>query len=123
MPLPRWLAQINKRTFNRLELKRGKRPVLIHEGRSSGKTYYTPLDAHPVDGGYMFIANYGTRSDWMRNILAAGSARLRIDGRELALASPRLLDEKEAWELLPEGTKPLPKSMNITDFVRMDASE
>ena len=44
MPLPRWLAHINKRVFNPMEVRRGARPVLIHTGRSSGKTYRTPLD-------------------------------------------------------------------------------
>ena len=35
MPLPRWLAKINKRTFNPIEVRRAARPVLIHTGRSS----------------------------------------------------------------------------------------
>ena len=30
MPLPRWLAHINKRVFNPMEVRRGARPVLIH---------------------------------------------------------------------------------------------
>ena len=59
MPLPRWLANFNKRTFNKLELKRGVRPALTHVGRSSGQVYHTPLDAHRVEGGFIFIMNYG----------------------------------------------------------------
>jgi len=34
MPLPRWLAQINKRVFNPMEVRRGARQVLIHTGRA-----------------------------------------------------------------------------------------
>ena len=30
--MPKWVAKVNKRTFNKLELKRGKRPVLTHAG-------------------------------------------------------------------------------------------
>jgi hypothetical protein len=60
MPMPRWWGQINKRVFNPRELKRSVRPVLAHVGRTSGKTYRTPLDAHPVDGGYLFILVYGS---------------------------------------------------------------
>ena len=55
MSLPRWLAQINKRLFNPIEERRGVRPVLIHTGRSSGKTYRTPLDAHRLTDGYLSI--------------------------------------------------------------------
>ena len=43
MPFPRWLAHVNKRVFNPIEERRGARPVLIHTGRSSGRTYRTPL--------------------------------------------------------------------------------
>lgn len=50
-------------------MRRGARPVLTHVGRTSGKTYRTPLDAHRVEGGYVFILVYGPRSDWVRNVL------------------------------------------------------
>jgi deazaflavin-dependent oxidoreductase (nitroreductase family) len=122
MPLPRWLAKLNKRTFNRLELRRGVRPVLTHVGRSSGKTYHTPLDAHRIDGGFIFIPNYGPGSDWVRNILASGIAHLTIRDEEYDLVSPRLIPKEEALRLLPEGTKTPPESMNLTQFLRMDLS-
>ena len=122
MPLPKWLAQLNKRTFNKLEVKRGKRPVLTHIGRSSGKTYQTPLDAHPVDGGYIFIVNYGARSDWVKNILAAGTAQLSVDGRTVELESPRLVSKDVAWPQMAAGTKEMPGWLNITEFLQMDIS-
>lgn len=93
--MPRWWTRINKRVFNPLELRRGVRPVLTHIGRSSGATYRTPLDAHPVDGGYEFILVYGSRSDWVRNAQAAGRARLTIDGRDIELTFPRLIAGEE----------------------------
>ena len=87
MPMPLWVGQINKRTFNKLELKRGRRPVITHVGRASGNTYRTPLDAHPVDGGFVFILMYGSGSDWVRNVVAAGTAHLGA-GEEYDLESP-----------------------------------
>lgn len=122
MPLPKWLAQLNKRTFNKLEIKRGKRPVLTHVGRSSGKTYQTPLDAHRVDGGYIFMVNYGARSDWVKNILAAGTAQLTVDGEIIQLESPRLVSKDVAWPQMAADTKELPGWLNITEFLQMDAS-
>ncbi len=120
MPLPKWLAQLNKRTFNKMEIKRGKRPVLIHLGRSSGKEYHTPLDAHPVEGGYIFIMNYGADSDWVRNILSAGSARLKVGGDEVELESPRVVTKDVALPQLPANTKTPPDFMNVTEFLQMD---
>jgi deazaflavin-dependent oxidoreductase (nitroreductase family) len=120
MPLPRWLAQVNKRVFNRIEIKRGVRPVLIHVGRSSGTTHMTPLDAHPVDGGYVFIPMYGTDADWVRNVLAAGAAGLRLGGDEVELVSPRLVRKDDVWDLMPAGTKVPPGIKGKSELLRMD---
>lgn len=120
MPMPRWWGQINKRVFNPRELERGVRPVLTHVGRTSGETYRTPLDAHPVDGGYLFILVYGSKSDWVRNVLAAGHARLTIDGEEIDFTTPRLVYEDEAWQALPDTVKRPPRLLRITEYLRMD---
>ena len=80
MPMPLWFGHVNKRVFNKRELNKGVRPVITHVGRTSGTTYQTPLDATPVHGGYMFVLMYGSGSDWVKNVLAAGSASLSIDG-------------------------------------------
>jgi deazaflavin-dependent oxidoreductase (nitroreductase family) len=103
-----------------MEIRRGVRPVLSHVGRSSGETYQTPLDAHPVEGGYIFIANYGRDSDWVKNILAAGTATLRVDGDEMALASPRMVAKDEALQQMAARTKWPSDRMNVTECLRMD---
>ncbi len=120
MPMPRWWTHINKRVFNPLELRRGVRPVLTHVGRTSGTSYRTPLDAHAVDGGYVFILVYGSGSDWVRNVLAAGRAELTIDGRDLGLTSPRVISGEHAWEAIGDGGKRPPGVLNITEYLRMD---
>ena len=120
MPMPRWLAKINRRVFNPIEIRRGVRPVLIHVGRSSGTTYRTPLDAHRVPGGYVFIPNYGPASDWVQNTLAAGSARLSVGGEELELTSPQMVRKAHVWSSLPPGTKTPPGIKDDSRLLRMD---
>ncbi|GAA3570779.1 hypothetical protein GCM10022419_059530 [Nonomuraea rosea] len=120
MPMPRWWGHVNKRVFNPLAIKGGKYPVLIHVGRVSGATYRTPLDAFPVEGGYLFVLVYGSRSDWVQNILAADGARLRADGKEIELAAPRLVGKDEAFQALPASAARPPRVLRITEFLRMD---
>jgi deazaflavin-dependent oxidoreductase (nitroreductase family) len=120
MPMPRWWGHVNKRVFNPRAVASGKWPVLVHVGRTSGATYRTPLDAHPVAGGYLFVLVYGSGTDWVRNVLAAGRARLRVDGREVELAAPRLVGESEAFEALADDVSRPPKLLRITEFLRMD---
>ena len=121
--MPRWWTGINKRVFNPVELRRGVRPVLAHVGRSSGAIHRTPLDAHPVDGGYVFILVYGSRSDWVRNVLADGHARLTVDGQNVELTSPRLISDQEAWRAIGEGVKRPPGFLRIDEYLRMDLAE
>ncbi|MGI5166568.1 nitroreductase family deazaflavin-dependent oxidoreductase [Spirillospora sp. CA-253888] len=122
MPMPRWWGHVNKRVFNPRTIAGGKWPVLIHVGRASGVTYRTPLDAHPVDGGYLFVLVYGSRSDWVRNVLAAGGARLLVEGREVRLAAPRLVGPDEALRVLPGKAHP-PRLLRIAEFLRVDAPD
>lgn len=120
MPMPRWWGHINKRVFNPRAIASGKWPVLIHTGRTSGATYRTPLDAHPVDGGYLFIPVYGPDADWVRNILHTGHARLQINGRELDLVAPRVIGKTEAFQSLSDDVTRPPRMLRITEFLRMD---
>jgi deazaflavin-dependent oxidoreductase (nitroreductase family) len=118
--MPRWLAHVNKRVFNPLAMRRSTQPVLIHNGRVSGKTYRTPMDAHPFPDGYVFIPMYGPRTDWLKNVLAAGSARLAIGGKEFELVAPRLVQKRNIWSLLPPTTKTPPGISDESELLRMD---
>jgi deazaflavin-dependent oxidoreductase (nitroreductase family) len=116
------MGKVNKRIFNPRELNKGKRPVLIHTGRSSGAAYYTPLDAHAVDRGYIFIVMYGSHCDWVRNILAAGQATLRIDGDEIPLANPRLVETDQAARAFATNPNSTAKLRKKVEYLRMDVA-
>ncbi len=120
MPIPHWVAQINKRVLNKREIASGTRPVLTHTGRSSGTKYQTPLEVHPIDGGYIFFLLYGSGSDWVQNVLASGSASLRIGDDEYELQSPRLVNRYIARELLGADAKIPSGLMRAKEFLQMD---
>ena len=120
MPMPRWWGHVNKRVFNPRAISSGKWPVLTHVGRTSGTTYRTPLDAYPVEGGYVFILVYGSGSDWVQNVLEAGSARLSVDETEVSLGTPRLVAKDEAFQALSSDVSQPPRMLRITEYLRMD---
>ena len=122
MPMPLWWGQVNKYLFNPRELRKGERPVLEHIGRSSGTKFQTPLDAHKVDGGYVFILVYGPESDWVQNILSSGSALLKKDGEQVDLTFPRLMKGTEAWPLLGADADRPPGFLKVDDFLFMAPS-
>jgi deazaflavin-dependent oxidoreductase (nitroreductase family) len=123
MPYPRWLAKVNKRVFNPREVRKGERPVVIHVGRSSGTVHHTPLDAHPTKDGYVLVVRYGPGSDWVRNILAADTAVLRVDGEEHRLDLPRLVSQQEAVDQLAPGFEPDADFFKADHYLLMDHSD
>lgn len=119
MALPRWLARVNRRYLNPGALKRGAWPVLIHRGRTSGTVYRTPLSAYPIEDGYLFTINYGSRSDWPKNVLTAGRAAVVIDGQTLELESPRLASTIEGYRLLGPVAKTPPSWVGVEECLIM----
>lgn len=109
MALPTWLARFNRRYTNQMALKRESWPVLVHKGRNTGKTYRTPLGVYPTEKGFLFTVNYD-RSDWPRNVIAAGSATLRIDGEDIRLVEPELLPPSQAYPLITDPSLKTPPS-------------
>lgn len=54
--------------------------VIRHSGRTSGRSYQTPVGAEPTEDGFVVALVYGSRSDWLRNVLASGSATVVHQG-------------------------------------------
>ncbi|SOX54380.1 nitroreductase family deazaflavin-dependent oxidoreductase, partial [Mycobacterium ahvazicum] len=98
----------NKRLLNPLMLHMAGRKhwyasVIEHTGRHSGKQYTTPVVTERVSGGFIVPLPYGTDVDWLRNVLAAGHATIRADGRSYRVVEPEIISaESAAAELRPE---------------------
>ncbi len=106
MPVPRGVARFNRRVTNRLALRvAGYLPgfaIVSHVGRRSGRAYRTPVNAFRTDRGYIIALTYGSESDWVKNVLAAGSCELQTRGRRVRLSDPRIdTDDSKGWAPLP----------------------
>ncbi len=106
MPAPRSMARFNRRFTNRLASKvAGYLPgfaIVSHVGRKSGRVYRTPVNAFRTDDGYLIALTYGAESDWVKNVLAAGSCELLTRGRRVRLINPHVnTDQGKEWAPLP----------------------
>jgi deazaflavin-dependent oxidoreductase (nitroreductase family) len=102
MPAPRSIARFNKHFTNRLTLRvAGYLPgfaIVSHVGRKSGRPYRTPVNAFRTDGGYIIALTYGAQSDWVKNVLAAGSCELQTRGGQVCLFDPIIVtDDSKDW--------------------------
>lgn len=65
--------------------------TLEHVGRRSGIRRLTPLHAIPTEDGVRFAVPLGDRSEWARNVMAAGRCRMQYHDMVVELDQPRLL--------------------------------
>jgi deazaflavin-dependent oxidoreductase (nitroreductase family) len=75
--------------------------VIRHRGRSSGSTYETPIVAEPTADGFVIATVYGSETDWLKNVLASGSATIVYEGREYAVDRPEIVPMQEAAASFP----------------------
>ena len=67
--------------------------VIEHRGRRSGKVYRTPVVVRPTGDGFIVPMPWGERTDWYRNVRAAGGCVLRWNGRDYPVVQPELIDD------------------------------
>lgn len=93
--------------------------VIRHVGRTSGRSYETPVGAIPVDDGFVVSLVYGRRSDWVKNVLAGGSASIVRDDREYEVTQPELIAFEEAAPWLAGGDQRSLRLVGVHDFLRV----
>jgi deazaflavin-dependent oxidoreductase (nitroreductase family) len=96
-----------------------------HTGRSSGRPYVTPAGARLHGEVIMIPLTFGNRSDWSRNVAAAGGCSIRLDGRDYQASQPEFLGRDQARELIGPMFSPLERAsfrlLGIRQFMRLHA--
>ncbi len=122
MPLPHWVARLNRRFTNRFVeplARRSERYVVIHHtGRVSGSRYKTPVYVFGTNE-YLHVAlTYGPTADWVRNVLAGGGTCEGRDGRTAAIVKVSLVGRSETWSHLPRLIRFFLRILRVRDFLR-----
>jgi deazaflavin-dependent oxidoreductase (nitroreductase family) len=107
--LPRRLARLNRVVTNPIQRRYAwvlpPWAILVHRGRRSGRLYRTPVMAF-ISGRMLAVpVLYGERSDWVRNLLAAGGGEVVRGGRTFPLTDVRLLDAEQNDSELSAGAR------------------
>ena len=79
--------------------------VVHHVGRTTGRRYETPIGAMPTDTGFLIALPYGTRADWLGNVLAVGSATIVDGGNTYEVHAPEVVPTVAVADQLPPGER------------------
>ena len=65
--------------------------VIRHRGRTSGRPYETPVGAVAAGDGFVIALVYGSRTNWLQNVLASGSATIVHEGHTYQVDRPEIV--------------------------------
>ena len=74
--------------------------IVEHTGRRSGATYRTPVSMFHTADGVAVLLPYGTGRDWVKNLQAADSGRVKVGGQTFTVTNPQVVPTEEAVGLL-----------------------
>ena len=101
------VRRMNRRFMNPRQLRTAGRPgayasVIHHVGRTSGTRYTTPVVPFPTEDGFVIALPYGTKPDWVKNVLTTREATLDTEGATHQLVQATLVDTLTISRYLPE---------------------
>ena len=97
--------------------------VVNHTGRRSGTHYRTPVVvAAAGDDAYVIALPYGPGVDWVRNVMAAGSATIEHEGRTISVDRPTLIGPDEGNPHFPGKEQRTHRRFGVTDFLLLTSS-
>lgn len=102
----RTVRRFNRSFVNPRQMRTAGRPgayagVIRHVGRRSGRAYETPVGPYATDDGFVIALPYGTTSNWVKNVLAAGSATLVTEGQTYDLDQPEIVPLADVLDAVP----------------------
>jgi deazaflavin-dependent oxidoreductase (nitroreductase family) len=106
MVFPPWFENLQVKYLNKM-IKPFSRVMpgmstIKHRGRKSGKTYETIVTAYRKGDTVAIALGHG-KTDWVKNVMAAGEADLHLGRKDLHLTNPRILPAGSG------GTETLPR--------------
>lgn len=96
--------------------------VIAHIGRKSGRGYETPVDIIPTATGLLIALPYGTRADWLRNVLAAGSATVKTQGERIDVERPTVVATIDVADLIPRRTLRTLRLFGVNQCLQLEKS-
>lgn len=97
-----------------------------HRGRTSGRPYETPVGAVATEDGFLISLPYGLKSNWVRNVLASGSATLALEGQTYAVDRPEIIPLRTVETAFSAGDQRMHRICGVTEVLhlrRADAGE
>ena len=93
--------------------------VIRHRGRTTGRIYETPVWAVPTEDGFVIALVYGSRSDWLKNVVADGAAALVRNGETCLVDRPEVVPMESVRAYFPITLQRIHRRIRVDQCLRV----
>jgi deazaflavin-dependent oxidoreductase (nitroreductase family) len=97
--------------------------VIRHVGRVTGRPFETPVGAVAIDDGFVIALPYGPNTDWLKNVLASGSATIVHEGGTHRVEHPQIVATSEVADLFSPGDQRAHRLFRVEECLRVRRAE
>ncbi|MFQ5516250.1 MAG: nitroreductase family deazaflavin-dependent oxidoreductase [Acidimicrobiia bacterium] len=127
LPVLNAVRRVNRRVFNPRQRSAGTpgayASVIRHAGRTTGKTYTTPVAAVATGDGFVIALPYGSHADWVKNVLAAGSATIVDEGHTFPVDRPEIIPMETVADRFPPKDRRSHRLFGVDQCLRVRRAE
>ena len=93
--------------------------VIRHVGRTTGRSYETPVVPFATEDGFVIALPYGSNTDWLKNVIATGSATIVHEGNTYRVDQPELVPTAVAAPYMPDKEQRSLRRFDIAECLRI----
>ena len=122
------VRRFNRAVTNPQAMKTAGQPgagaaAIEHIGRTSGTIYRTPIGPVVADDGFVIPLPYGLSPDWLKNVMAAGSAIIVYEGVTYSVSDPEIIPSSTAFDYVPAAEQRALRAFAVDQFLRVRREE
>ena len=122
------IVWMSKKVMNPMQMRSAGTPgayasIVRHRGRMSGTEYQTPIGVVADGESFLVALPYGSQTQWLRNVLAAGSALLVHEGFTYQVDRPELIPLATVADRFSASDQRLFRWLRIEDCLRLHHAE
>jgi hypothetical protein len=112
-------AVTNPRVLKTAGTKGASASIIHHVGRTTGRSHATPIGPFAVGEGFVIALPYGPGADWVRNVLASGSATLVHEGATIPIDRPEVVPVTLVVDDLPASQQRMLRVFGVEECLRV----
>jgi deazaflavin-dependent oxidoreductase (nitroreductase family) len=93
--------------------------LLVHTGRTSRQEYRIAIVVRPFEDGFVIPMPFGERTQWAKNVVAAGGAQIVWNGKTYNVTSPELIDADAAGPAMSGVQRAAVGRVGMMTFMRL----